>query len=386
MPHAISPALSDPGIFSVRDAVGISGAERATPTLSVGEILHAVVVGHSRDQRTLLQIRDSSLVAESRLFFRAGDTLTVRVERLSPRIVLRLMAGEGGEISRISESLKRYRSSPNALKEMITAARELLRGELSKPSSNLLSEKEVMILNRLLDQLVITKENISTPLFLRNYIVALGLTEERRLMTAPSGRAVLKEERQAPTLKGFLRKLSSRLPAPREAIADVEGGRQRQVRQLADFTDRARQVIESFQIVNVLAKEQDGLFVLQIPFHFPDGIRMQEIFIETEAEKNRSRSRKLFRVVLFLDMDSLGTLAVDAAITEGSLRCTFRCPDHQTVGFLQFLLPELAESLSESEYRPVRVDCVLDRELPHWKQDFLHGHRLFTQNTIDVSA
>ena len=58
------------------------------------------------------------------------------------------------------------------------------------------------------------------------------------------------------------------------------------------MADHAATVIESLQIVNVLAQEQDGLFTLQIPVQFPDGIRMQELSSRATAERRQPRQKK----------------------------------------------------------------------------------------------
>ena len=41
---------------------------------------------------------------------------------------------------------------------------------------------------------------------------------------------------------------------------------------------------------------------------------MQEIFIETDRENGEQDAEKQCRIVLFLDMDSLGELAVDMGL------------------------------------------------------------------------
>ena len=52
---------------------------------------------------------------------------------------------------------------------------------------------------------------------------------------------------------------------------------------------------------------------------------------------------------------------------------------------MQPLLPALCQALSEIDYAVGVIQCVLDRNIGSWKQDFLQDHSLFTQNSIDVS-
>ena len=66
-------------------------------------------------------------------------------------------------------------------------------------------------LYKILNQIIISEDNIADPLFLKDYIAALGLTGERRLMKALSDPAILKEKKSGATLKEILLKLSAEL-------------------------------------------------------------------------------------------------------------------------------------------------------------------------------
>jgi hypothetical protein len=153
-----------------------------------------------------------------------------------------------------------------------------------------------------------------------------------------------------------------------------------------ELANQAATVIESLQIVNVLAQERDGLFMLQIPVQFPDGIRMQELYIEADREGDRNGAEKEHRVLLLLDMDSLGELAADIGIHGGILNCTLRCTDHKAIDFIGPLIPALRESLAVSGYIVGSLQCVPERNLNTLKNDFLQEHTLFTRSSIDVSV
>lgn len=383
MPTAIAPSPSHGKIIAPQKAAEVS-KPTPIPPLVLGERLNVLVLGDSHNRKTLLQIKNSTLLAESPLPLQSGETLTVHVDQLHPTIVLRTISAKDPEISRTNEFLKFYRSNPGALKEMIASLKALFSEGTPNPISHFLSKGEVQNLYKILNQIIISEDNIADPLFLKDYITALGLTGERRLMKALSDPAILKEKKSGATLKEILLKLSAEWSAVQTGLGDneLDGC---QIRQFSDLADHAATVIESLQIVNVLAQEQDGLFMLQIPVQFPDGIRMQEIFIETDRENGEHDAEKQCRIVLFLDMDSLGELAVDMGLKEGTLHCTFKCPDQKVFDFMQPLLPALGHALSGIDYAVGVIQCVLDRNIPSWKQDFLHDHSLFAQNSIDVS-
>jgi hypothetical protein len=384
MPIAIAPPSSHEKIIALQKTAEVS-KPTPMPPLVLGEKLNVLVLGDSHNRKTLLQIKDSTLLAESPLPLQSGETLTVHVDQLHPILVLRMISAEP-EISRTNEFLKFYRANPGALKEMITSLKALLNDGTSNLISRFTSKSEMQNLHRILHQIIISEDNIAEPLFLKDYITALGLTDERRLMKALSDPAILKEMKGSATLKEVLLKLSAEEAEFQTVLAGNEPDNCR-IRQFFDLADHAATVIESLQIVNVLAQEQDGLFTLQLPVQFPDGIRMQEIFIESDRGNGNGEhaAEKQCRIVLFLDMDSLGELAVDAGLREGTLCCTLRCPDQKVLDFMQPLLPALGHAISGIGYTVGAIQCVLERNIGSWKQDFLQAHSLFTRNSIDVS-
>ena len=374
--------------FQIMTLKETTGGSKAQPILSLilGEIVDALVLSAGRDRTAALQIKNSTLIADSPFPLQLGEKLTVRVDQLRPSIVLRMIRREDADALRAHALLKLHRSNPDALKDLITFAKHLLdKGNLNE-LSQVLSKKDIQDISKVLDQVIITKDNVTSPLFLKDFVTALGLTDEWRLMKALSEPAMLKHENNNPTLKEILLKLSSEPPMMQAARDHAELATRQIIGQISDFADRAVTVIESLQIVNVLAQEQDGLFTIQVPFQFPDGIRMQELFIETNREKNQQDGGKRYRIVLFLEMDALGELAIDAGFQDGMIRSTFACSDENVLDYMRALLPKLREAISETGQEAGSLQCVLNRNLQSWKHDFLCHHDLFAQNTINVCA
>ena len=355
------------------------------PALLVGENLNVLVLSSSLEHKTLLQIKNSTLLADSPFPLESGETLTVRVDQLHPTIVLRMIRREDTKISQANEFLRLYRSNPGALKEMIASVQEYLSDDKLKVLSKYVSKEDIQNMIKVLEKIIISKNNVTHPLFLKDSMVALGLAGERRLMKSLSAPEILSNEKNNPTLKGILLKLSSELKPIPLTIEHIKLDTQ-MIKQFSQFADHAATVIESLQIVNILAQEGDGLFVLQFPFQFPEGIRMQDLFIESDRGRGEHESGKQCRIVFFLDMDTLGELAVDAIINDKSIRCTLKCSDQHVLDFMQTLLPDLHKTLSEIDYAIDNVQCVLDINIQSWKNDYLQNHSLFSQNVIDVSV
>jgi hypothetical protein len=383
MPSPIISPQSSQQTISVQE---VSKTSQITPIIPLdsGENLDIRVLGYDRDNKVLLQIKNFTLAAESQLPLRVGEKLTVRVDQLHPSVVLRVITPEDSDISRVNESLRMYRSNPTALRDMIITVKNFFSGANLKELSNLISGQSIQAIHKVLEHIIISKTNVSNSLFLKDYITALGLILESGLMKAITARALPENDKSSQTLKETLLKLSSELRALQAAPDSSDLDSQQKIKQLSDFVDHSLSVIESLQIVNVLAQEQDNLYTLQIPFQCPDTIRMQNIFIETDREKNGHDPGKQYRIVLFLDMDALGEVAVDAGIRDGSLRCTIKCENQGVLDFMSALLPELQDGLAGIGYASY-VQCTLDKDLRAWELDFLSDHRLFSQNSIDLS-
>jgi hypothetical protein len=383
MPSIVAPARSDGKIVALQKAAVVSKST-LKPALMQGERLNILVLETCHNGKILLQIKDSTLLAESALPLQSGETLTVQVDQLHPILMLRMTNAADREISITNQFLKVYRSNPDALKELVVSLKALFEDGTLKHLSYLFTKREIHNLNNILKHLIISEDTLADPLFLKHYIGTLGLTSERRLMKALSDPAVLREKKGGTTLKEILLKLLAESMAVQTNTGNDEPDGCR-VMQFNGFANHAITVIESLQIVNVLAQEQDGLFMLQFPVQFPDGIRMQEIFIEADRKRVNEDAEKQCRIVLFLNMDSLGEIAIDMGIMNANLCCTFKCQDQKAYDFMQPLLPALCQALSETDYAVGVIQCVLDQDIRSWMRDFLQAHSLFTQNSIDLS-
>jgi hypothetical protein len=382
MPSSIT-SLQPPTRISTLQETLIVSKPTPIPSLVVGENLNVLVLSSSLESKALLQIKNSTLLAYSPFPLQSGEILTVRVDQLHPMIVLRMILREDAEISKTNEFLKLYRSNPIALKEMISSVKDYLVHDNLKVLAKYLPKEDIQNMIKVMEKIIISKNNTTNPLFVKDSIVALGLAGERRLMKSLSDPKILSDEKNNGTLKGILLKLSSGLtpiPVPSENTKhDTQ-----LIRQFSHFADHAATVIESLQIVNILAQEQDGLFMLQIPFQFPEGIRTQDLYIESDRSRRADESGKQCRVVLFLDMDTLGELAVDAGIQDKVIQCTLKCSDQHVLYFLQTLLPELHKSLSGIDYVIGNMQCVLDKNIRAWKNDYLQNHSVLSQSVIDL--
>jgi len=255
------------------------------------------------------------------------------------------------------------------------------------PADPPLSKTELQTLRNLLANLIGSKETLANPLFLKQHIESLGLTGESRLMKALTDPALLQNARQdtpAVTLKGVLLELAAKLASLPSREQDAAGPQL--TRQWSAFAEQALKVIESLQVVNILAGEKDGLFTIQIPFLFPHGLRMQDLYIETDQGREDEQGTPRHRVVLFLDMDALGEMVVDAGIAKEGLNCLIKCRDAEVRDFIKPLLPGLQEGLARSGYPDARIQCLLETGISEWKKAFVSQYQLYQHSTVDFCA
>jgi hypothetical protein len=363
---------------AVQSTVVPSLATSAIP-LILGESLAARVLTNNQ-HNILLQIKNATVTATGNLPLHIGERLVLRVDQLHPAVVLRIISRDARNAIDTGEFLKLHRSNPGALKDMIVALQDILKGEHPNDATGGTLQR----LRKIMDHIVISKTNVTNPLFVKGYITALGLTLERRLMNALTNPASLEDEENQHTLKETLLNLASETQTIRETPESTESDPSRKPWQPSGFVDQALKVIESLQVVNVLAQEQENLFLIQIPFQCSDGIRMQDIFIETDRNKNGRDGERICRVVLFLDMDALGELGVDAALKDRTFRCTIKCQTQDVLHFISSLLPELREKLSGIGYEVCSLECVRGDDIRSCKHEFLAEYRLFSQNIVDT--
>ena len=93
MPTAIAPASSHGKIIAPQKTAEVS-KPTPMPPLVLGERLNVLVLGDSHNRKTLLQVKNSTLLAESSLPLQSGETLTVHVDQLHPTIMLRTISAE----------------------------------------------------------------------------------------------------------------------------------------------------------------------------------------------------------------------------------------------------------------------------------------------------
>lgn len=331
--------------------------------LGAGETLEAVVLSGNADGKVTLQVKNTSIIAQSRVLLEAGEKIVVRVERTTPSVILRLVGSR--QEHNIGDLLRLQRSGSGALLEFFTRAGRMLDMASIETHAGLKAAQTAASLMRLAELCVFSNKTADNPLFIKEMAALLGLTMERD---------ILKEQRErTESVKEMLLKLAAQLN-----VAGAAG----KMKPLAAFLEKGIKSVEAQQLAAVLGQELDRSLVLQAACQFPAEIRLQDIHIDREADNPDGAGR--FRAVLFLSMDRLGEIIAAASISGMRMDCVLHCETREACEFLSDLLPELRDRLTAAGYAEPALRCMIEKHMAQAKNDYKAGKKLYSRNAVDI--
>ena len=280
--------------------------------------------------------------------------------------------------------LKIFRGNPEALLDLFQKGQSLF----NQPSINELlpeaAKNALAKIAKLMDSLLCSPKSLANPLFLKDYAARLGLSLEsewQKLVQQGS-----ENQRPAESLKGLLLKLSIELKGLLKANETLDPEALQKLTHLAKFTEDAVRTIEAQQMINIRPQENDSKYLLQIPLLFPGGVRTGEIFIEERENGPGGEGKdKKFHVVMFLNMDQLGDLVVDASLSGSKVACVFKFSDPGAQEFFSPYLAGLGDALRQIGYDCDSLTSLLADDLPALRQD-CHREMFYDQDAINLFA
>ena len=335
--------------------------------LSAGQLLEALVLNQHGDGKVTLQVKNTSIAAETLVALNTGEKLTLRVDQTLPQVVLRIVGGT--ELQKITELLCMLRSNPVALADLFSGAKAILNPAVIETHAGQAAAKSARMLLQVLDASVFSRATAGNPLFLKDMMSWIGMLLERNLLKGQE-----KSDRRE-TVKELLLKLAGE-------IRDT--GAAEPLKETLAFLERSTKAIEGQQIAAVLGQELDRSLVLQAACQFPDGIRMQDIFIDQETDGPDGQKR--FHAMLLLSMDALGEVIADASACSSRVDCVLYCETPEACDFLTALLPELRDSLTAAGYAEPSVRCLLERNMREAKSGRLAEKRLYALHAVDIQT
>jgi hypothetical protein len=335
--------------------------------LIAGELLEALVLSQQGDGKVTLQVKNTSIAAETLVALKTGEKFTVRVEQTLPQVLLRIVGGT--EMQKISELLCLHRANPGDLADLFSGAKNILNPAVIETHAGQAAANSSRMLLQILDTSVFSRATAGNPLFLKDMMTCIGLLLERNLLKGQE------KSDSRETVKELLLKLAGE-------IRDT--GAAEPIKETLEFLERGTKAIEGQQIAAVLGQELDRSLVLQVACQFPAGIRMQDIFIDQEADGTDGQQR--FHAMLLLSMDALGEVIAEASAYGNRLDCVLYCEMPKAIDFLNVLLPELRDSLSAAGYAEPSVRCLLERNMREAKIERLAEKRLYALHAVDIQT
>ena len=280
--------------------------------------------------------------------------------------------------------LKIFLGNPEALMEIFQKGQEVFNQQslarlLPETAKNALENVIKMI-----DPLLCSPKSLTNSLFLKDYAARLGLSLEGDWLDFV--RQDSANQRPAESLKSALLKLAGELTGLLKESGSLNPEELPKLTHLAKFTEASLRAIETQQMINVPSQENDNKYLLQIPLLFPEGIRTGEIFIELEKNGPGGQGKnKKSHVVMFLSMDKLGDMAVDASLSDNKIACVFKFTDPEAQEFFSPLLEGLGAALRRIGYDTASLTSMVTEDLMIARQD-CHREMLHEQDAINLFA
>jgi hypothetical protein len=115
-----------------------------------------------------------------------------------------------------------------------------------------------------------------------------------------------------------------------------------------------------------------------------EGFRLADIFIRPDDKKREGKEKfSSSSVVIFLDMDFLGKLAINASIREGNFSCVIKCEEEEVKALINNDLDKLKSALLAIGYRVDYIDCMQDAGLTQVREEFLQEQSFYAAGLLN---
>ena len=358
-----------------------------------GEILEAVIAGSAGGRSVLVRLAQGLVTAETDVPLQVNERLLVRVEQIHPNMVLRIIERDVSEAVRINDYRRLYGANPQALLQAFSLADEIFGVKGLTESLNHAALRDLQKIIKTIPSLVLSQDTHGNPFFLRDFISGLGLMLERRLaggLNRGRRNVQAKPERLNSAeggLKAQLARLFSSLSLEVDEKNQADQSSALRSRGIERFAASFIEAIETLQVINVFYQENEHSYLLQIPCLMPDGLRMQDLVIELDGNRKDGQSTDgSCRFVLFMDMDALGRLMIDTALSGLAINCHIRCDIDSAVDFLSPFLDQLKDRLAAAGYRVVEVTCRTDGDIASTRDRYLRDQILHATDVVNLFA
>ncbi len=354
-----------------------------------GETIEATILEKLAGNKYTVALKNLSIPATSNIPLKIGEKLVVKVDGLQPQIVLNIIDDKiHNSDAKINGNLLQWRANPEATLQVINkvAGFAKILDKLDLPHA--FSKSDVEKLVKLFDSIIFSPRTKNNPLFLKDFISKVGLLLESSLKQSLSSYSHRGTEKpMEDNLKALLLKLSSSMNNILRENPKLDMEIIAKLANITAFTDEALKTIEVSQVINSVFQDSENGIVLQVPVALADGFRLAEIFI-TLDEKDEYEKKRLSScsVAVFLDLDILGKITVNANFREGGLNCLIKCEREEIKDLISNNIDELKISLAQTGYRIGYIDCVQEDGIMDEREEFLARQSFFADELVNFFA
>jgi hypothetical protein len=359
------------------------------PNLVPGETLTVSVIEKQSSNQYLMAMKDVSIMAKSDIPLTVGEKLQVKVQSVQPQIVLNVMDVQKQMTdAKVNEKLLQWRMNPDALTQLLSKIDEFSVNFKSVDWPQSTSRGKMDVLIKLINDITLSSQTKTNPLFVKDFVSRIGLLLESDLgkmasLAAKGGTTAILAE----NLKTSLLKLSAAITDMLQEPAKMDGQVTSKLMNLSSFTSEALKALEGRQAVNIIYQQNESGLYLQIPLALGEALRQADIFI-TPDDKNAAGAKKYSScsVVIFLDLDYLGEIYIDASVREGRIRCLIKCESDEVKELLASSADQLKEALGGIGYGVEQIDCLKVSELKLKKTEYIEQQLLGSVDLVNHFA
>jgi hypothetical protein len=334
-------------------------------------------------------MKNMSIPASSEIPLNIGEKIQVKVSSVQPQIILNFAGNQTiATETKINEKLLYGRTKPDSLIQMLSKLGEFVKDIQGGNLPLKFSKSEIEKLIKLFDSIIFSNNTKGNKLFLKDFITNTGLLLENKLSRfVAEGTKGVNSKQFDDNIKSLLLKLSAQVQELLKDSTKLDPQILAKLMKIDGFTVEALKTIEARQAANIVFQESDNGVVLQIPLSLADGLRQADIFIRPDDKNNQDgKSYSSCTIMIFLDLDILGKISVNAGVREGSLRTLIKCEREDVKDIIEGELGKLKSVLSDIGYSVDYIDCLQDEGLTKEREEYFEAQSFSTVDLVNHFA
>jgi hypothetical protein len=310
---------------------------------SQNEIVEGRVLKSFSLKNVMLLIKGQKIMARTYMPLREGSVISLKVEKVNPNPVLKLIGAISENTETINTSMLFNGLNKNIWKTVI-----------ENIDNYILPDNYKKLFKELIDDISTKLFQKSNPDLLRELFDKSGIEWEAKLRRIITSKAYYSKENINELIKGDLKGLGSKILSLMEEQNDLING--------------LVSTIKNVQLLNHLGLEQEGKIFIPIPIQFPDNLfTMGQLLIHLnknkEKDNGKAKGKDFYKISFLLEMSNLGPLRADLVIRKKQISGRFLIVEENAKIIIEKQLPSLIKALETKGFDIPNFEC-------HVKQPF----------------